>query len=193
MATSTRLGGHGRFNADRHRDLHGVPGAGDAAPIADGEVSRHRQGVAATLDLPQPPCPPLASATEHGTLGVSGPGSIGAIDLNLIASHDIDDPSHPLFNGATAVGQPRFTPGITAASFGSGYASIGVARTADGVFLRGLGLVDPPDATGIPARGWAATAPLPAPCPPVTGRASLETLYFHARTAQYCPTTSEMT
>ena len=72
------------------------------------------------------------------------PMSYGAQDVTLegltATAYSFDDLSHTmtLFNGEAAVDQVHFTPDIVAASFGPGYSGhIGVAQTAEGVFLRG--------------------------------------------------------
>lgn len=51
MATYDWLGGYGRYSAARHWDPRGVPGAGDRATIAEGEVVLHRQNVQAVLSV----------------------------------------------------------------------------------------------------------------------------------------------
>ena len=70
-------------------------------------------------------------------------------------AYSFDDGSHTLtlWSGDTAVDQVRFTPDITAASFGPGYSgNIGIAQTAEGVFLRGDYTGYPAGATEIPLR-----------------------------------------
>ena len=83
--------------------------------------------------------------------------SYGAQDVTLggltATAYSFDDLSHTmtLFNGAAAVDQVHFTPDIVAASFGPGYSGhIGIAQTAEGVFLRGQYTGYPTGSTEIP-------------------------------------------
>ncbi len=88
---------------------------------------------------------PMAFAGQIDIRANEDPGSsFGVQSVTLegltATAYSFDDASHTmtLFNGADAVDQMRFTPDITAASFGPGLsAKIGVVQTAEGVFLRG--------------------------------------------------------
>ena len=113
MATSTWLGGYGRYGAARHWDPRGVPGAGATAVIDSGEVVMRRQDVAATVtlggldpasppmldlrnsslsqltmpaDLPQQPYATVQSPPEYGTIRVFGHSSIGGLDIGSYAN-----------------------------------------------------------------------------------------------------------
>jgi hypothetical protein len=69
----------------------------------------------------------------------------------VATSYSFDDMTHvlSLYNGNSVVDQLRFTPDITAASFGPD-AHIDVAQTSAGVFLRGEFSHLPPGATELP-------------------------------------------
>ncbi len=91
------------------------------------------------------------------------PYSYGAQSVVLenvaATAYSFDDLSHTmtLFNGGSAVDQVHFTSDITAASFGPGFSGhIGVAQTAEGVFLRGQYTGYPAGAVEIPVQGPAA-------------------------------------
>ena len=113
MTTSTWFGGYGRYGAARYWSPRGVPGTGDTAVIAGGEVVARRQDIAATVklggldagsqpaldlrnssvsrltmpaDLPQPPYRPTQSPPEYGTVRAFGHSSIGSLDLGAYAS-----------------------------------------------------------------------------------------------------------
>lgn len=113
MATSTWFGGYGRYEAARHWDSRGVPGAGATAVIGGGEVVVRRQDVAATVrlggldaasqpvldlrnsslsrltmpaDLPQQPYTTVQSPPEYGTIQVFGHSSIGSLDIGNYAN-----------------------------------------------------------------------------------------------------------
>jgi hypothetical protein len=100
----------------------------------------------------------------HGTLDIApsenpaggvdrhGPQSVLLKGLTA-TSYGFDDGTHTLllYAGDHVVDQVAFARDITASSFGTGFgAAIGIAQTADGVFLRGQYSGYPPGATGIP-------------------------------------------
>lgn len=127
-------------------ELGGSVGAGDTIDIRMGHLQ---------IDNPMAFAGQIDIRADEGIPGQ--PPSFGAQDVTLenltATAYGFDDPSHTmtLFNGAAVVDQVHFTPDITAASFGPGFSGhIGVAQTAEGVFLRGQGAGYPTGATEIP-------------------------------------------
>ena len=128
-------------------ELGGSVGAGETIDIRMGQLQIDKpMAFAGQIDI---------RADES----LPGQYSYGAQDVTLegltATAYSFDDSSHTmtLFNGETAVDQVRFTPDIVAASFGPGYSShIGVAQTAEGVFLRGQSGGYPTGAVEIPVQ-----------------------------------------
>lgn len=76
-----------------------------------------------------------------------------AVLKNLAAtSYSFDDASHALtlFNGDEAVDQLRFTPDITAGSFGTSYPAIRIVQTGGDVSLQGYLAGSPTDPNALP-------------------------------------------
>ena len=128
-------------------ELGGSVGAGDTVDIRIGHLQiDNPMAFAGQIDI-------RASEDVPGQLA-----SYGAQDVTLegltATAYSFDDLSHTmtLFNGATAVDQVRFTPDITASSFGPGFSGhIGVAQLdGGGVFLRGQYDGYPASSTEIP-------------------------------------------
>ncbi len=127
-------------------ELGGSVGAGETIDIRMGHLQiDNPMAFAGQIDI-------RASESVPGQYDSFGAQSVTLEGLAATA-YGFDDASHTmtLFNGADAVDQVRFTPDIVAASFGPGYSGhIGIAQTAEGVFLRGNYTSYPSGATEIP-------------------------------------------
>ena len=129
-------------------ELGGSVGAGDTIDIRMGALQiDNPMAFAGQIDI-------RADESVPGQPYTFGAQSVMLENLSATA-YSFDDASHTmtLFNGADAVDQVRFTPDVTAAFFGPGYSGhIGVAQTAEGVFLRGQGTGYPTGAVEIPVQ-----------------------------------------
>lgn len=127
-------------------ELGGSVGAGETIDIRMGHLQIDKPlAFAGRIDL-------RASESVPGQPESYGGQSVTLETLTATA-YGFDDLSHTmtLFDGGTAVGQVHFTPDIVAASFGPGLSGhIGVAQTAEGVFLRGQYSGYPDGSTEIP-------------------------------------------
>ncbi len=127
-------------------ELGGSVGAGETIDIRMGHLQIDQpMAFAGQIDI-------RADESIPGQYYSYGAQSVALEGLTATA-YSFDDLSHTmtLFNGETAVDQVHFTPDIVAASFGPGYSGhIGIAQTAEGVFLRGQYTGYPTGATEIP-------------------------------------------
>ncbi len=129
-------------------ELGGSVGAGETIDIRMGHLQ---------IDRPMAFAGQIDIRADESVAGQ--PYSYGTQDVTLEGitadAYSFDDASHTmtLFNGGTAVDQVHFTPDIVAASFGPGFSGhIGIAQTAEGVFLRGQGTGYPTGAMEVPVQ-----------------------------------------
>jgi hypothetical protein len=127
-------------------ELGGSVGSGETIDIRMGHLQIDKpMAFAGQIDI-------RASESIPGQPESYGTQSVALENLTATA-YSFDDLSHTmtLFDGATAVDQVHFTPDVMAASFGPGFSGhIGVAQTAEGVFLRGQYSGYPTGAVEIP-------------------------------------------
>ena len=129
-------------------ELGGSVGAGDTIDIRMGTLQLDNpMAFAGQIDI-------RADQTVPGQPYTFGAQSV-MLEHVTASAYSFDDASHTLtlFNGADAVDQVRFTPDIMATSFGPGFSGhIGIAQTAEGVFLRGYYTGYPTGAVEIPVQ-----------------------------------------
>ncbi len=128
-------------------ELGGSVGAGETIDIRMGHLQIDQpMAFAGQIDIRASESAPPGQYDSFGAQSVTLEGLTATAYSFDAASHTMT-----LFNGADTVDQVRFTPDIVAASFGPGYSGhIGIAQTAEGVFLRGNYTSYPSGATEIP-------------------------------------------
>ena len=175
MATYDWLGGYGRYSAARHWDPSGVPGIGDKATIAGGEVVLRRQSVQAVLSIgaADASSPPALDLRDASAVSVAVPGNSYVLYVSDPNTAAQPDPRYATINvagdsslGSLGIGALGDGPAEADVNLGAGatlttgfFVGNGSTLNVNGADSASLSLADSP--TGSQIRGGRVVADAP--------------------------------